>query len=163
MDRHELGNMIFNLEDKKNLKEVNFTKDAVGEVLGYLKELYEIKDKEHEEDRRVANLEAKLAESENKRKSLEEKVKFLTEETEENFVDGQKYNELKQQLAETEESYNNTMRYLNKTRSELLNLPKKIVEEIRDVLNGNDIEIQDNIYLTDILDIILKKYGGKDE
>ena len=37
------------------------------------------------------------------------------------------------------------------------------MEEIRDVLNGNDIEIQDNIYLTDILDTILKKYGGEDE
>lgn len=34
--------------------------------------------------------------------------------------------ELKQQLKDTEESYNNTMRYLNKTRSELLNLHKKI-------------------------------------
>ena len=30
--------------------------------------------------------------------------------------------QLKQQLAETEESYNNTMRYLNKIRSILLNL-----------------------------------------
>ena len=34
--------------------------------------------------------------------------------------------QLKQQLKDTEESYNNTMRYLNKTRSELLNLHKKI-------------------------------------
>ena len=33
--------------------------------------------------------------------------------------------QLKQQLKDTEESYNNTMRYLNKTRSELLNLHKK--------------------------------------
>ena len=63
-DRHELGNMIFNLENKKNLKEVNFTKDAVREVLGYLKELYEIENQKHEEDRRIADLEAKLAESE---------------------------------------------------------------------------------------------------
>ena len=43
------------------------------------------------------DLEAKLAESESKRKSLEEKVKFLTEEIEECFVDGQKYNELREQ------------------------------------------------------------------
>lgn len=34
--------------------------------------------------------------------------------------------QLKQQLKDTEESYNNTMRYLNKTRSELLNLHMKI-------------------------------------
>ena len=34
--------------------------------------------------------------------------------------------ELEKQLKDTEESYNNTMRYLNKTRSELLNLHKKI-------------------------------------
>lgn len=53
------------------------------------KEMYELK---------IADLEAKLAESESKRKGLEEKVKFLTEEKEENFVDGQKYNELNQQL-----------------------------------------------------------------
>ena len=50
--------------------------------------------------KQISDLEAKLAESESNRKSLEEKVKFLTEEKEENFVDGQKYNELKQQLAE---------------------------------------------------------------
>ena len=31
-----------------------------------------------------------------------------------------------EQLKDTEESYNNTMRYLNKIRSELLNLHKKI-------------------------------------
>ena len=34
--------------------------------------------------------------------------------------------ELEKQLKDTEESYNSTMRYLNKTRSELLNLHKKI-------------------------------------
>ena len=52
----------------------------------------------------IADLEAKLVESESKRKSLEEKIKFLTEETEENFVDGQKYNQLKHQLAITEKA-----------------------------------------------------------
>ena len=60
-------------------------------------------------DQQISDLETKLVESESKRKSLEEKIKFLTEETEENFVDGQKYNQLKQQLH---------------------GLPKKIVEEI---------------------------------
>ena len=49
-------------------------------------------------------LEQQLKESESKRKSLEEKIKFLTEETEENFVDGQKYNQLKHQLAITEKA-----------------------------------------------------------
>ena len=76
-NRHELGNMIFNLEERKNLKEVKFTKNAVKEVLSYLKELYEIKNKEHEEDRRVADLEAKLAESENRVKDLEFRNKNL--------------------------------------------------------------------------------------
>lgn len=66
-----------------------------------------------EKDEKITNLEAKLAESESKRKILEEKVKWLSEENEECFVDGQKYNELreqkdkeiqdlKQQLAESE-------------------------------------------------------------
>ena len=48
-------------------------------------------------------------------------------------------------------------------KQQLHELTNKIVEEIRDVLNGNDVEIQDNIYLTDILDTILKKYGGEYE
>ena len=48
-------------------------------------------------------------------------------------------------------------------KHQLHDLPKKIVEEIRDILNGNDIEIQDNIYLTDMLDTILKKDGEEDE
>ena len=55
-------------------------------------------------EKHIADLETKLAESESKRKSLEEKIKFLTEETEENFVDGQKYNQLKHQLAITEKA-----------------------------------------------------------
>ena len=59
---------------------------------------------ETDKDRKIADLEAKLAESESKRKSLEEKIKFLTEETEANFVDGQKYNQLKHQLAITEKA-----------------------------------------------------------
>ena len=59
---------------------------------------------EIDKDRKIADLEAKFAESESKRKSLEEKIKFLTEETEANFVDGQKYNQLKQQLAITEKA-----------------------------------------------------------
>ena len=39
MDKHALGNMIYNLENRKNLKRVEFTKDAVRDVLSYLKEL----------------------------------------------------------------------------------------------------------------------------
>lgn len=50
-----------------------------------------------EKDQQIADLEAKLAESESKRKILEEKVKWLSEENEECFVDGQKYNELREQ------------------------------------------------------------------
>ena len=88
-----------------------------------------------------------------------------------NFVEllnqqDQKIKELKQQLAETEESYNNTMRYLNKTRSELLNLPKKIVEEIRSKCCVED-KCKDGSFVLGInekdLDTILKEYGGEDE
>lgn len=46
---------------------------------------------------KISDLEAKLEESESKRKILEEKVKWLSEENEECFVDGQKYNELREQ------------------------------------------------------------------
>ena len=52
---------------------------------------------------------------------------------------------------------------LENERKQLHDLPKKIVEEIRDVLNGNDVEIQDNIYLTDFLHTILEEFGDKNE
>lgn len=39
IDKHCLGNFIYNLEEKKNLKEVKFTKKAVEETNYYLKEL----------------------------------------------------------------------------------------------------------------------------
>lgn len=42
-------------------------------------------------------LRQQLAENESKRKSLEEKIKWLSEENEECFIDGQKYNELREQ------------------------------------------------------------------
>ena len=73
--------------------------------------------------------------------------------------------ELKQQLEDTEESYNNTMRYLNKTRSELLNLPKKIVEEIKEQLyskarsiTGTSVNCVRLYDIRQILDTILKEY-----
>lgn len=77
---------------------------------------------------KIANLEAKLAESEKsneyfadrvekadkeikeiykKYNKLVEEYNNLKEEVDNNFVDGQKYNELKQQLAEKEEQLNN--------------------------------------------------------
>ena len=85
--------------------------------------------------------------------------------------------QLKQQLKDTEESYNNTMRYLNKTRSELLNLPKKIVEYFYDEIRHRAILEDDycpdhnlerkygvrKCLLEDIRTTILKKYGGEDE
>ena len=52
---------------------------------------------------------------------------------------------------------------LENERKQLHDLPNKIVGEIRDVLNGNDVEIQDNIYLTDFLHAILEKFGAEDE
>ena len=85
--------------------------------------------------------------------------------------------QLKQQLKDTEESYNNTMRYLNKTRSELLNLPKKIVEYFYDEIRHRAILEDDycpdhnlerkygvrKCLLEDIRTTILKKYGDKNE
>ena len=70
-------------------------------------------------DKTIADLKAKLVESESKRKSLEEKVKFLTEETEENFVDGQKYNELKQQLAEKEKEISEYIKIVDDLHKQL--------------------------------------------
>lgn len=122
-----------------------------------------------------ANLETKLAESENKVKGF---VELFDKKQHENYEQFCEIMQLKQQLAETEESYNNTMRYLNKTRSELLNLPKKIVSEIKDCLldfsNGwwryfmtDDCEymLSSDLQgcLDEIIDTILKKYGGEDE
>ena len=85
--------------------------------------------------------------------------------------------QLKQQLKDTEESYKNTIRYLNKTRSELLNLPKKIVEYFYDEIRHRAILEDDycpdhnlerkygvrKCLLEDIRTTILKKYGGEDE
>ena len=85
--------------------------------------------------------------------------------------------QLKQQLKDTEESYNNTMRYLNKTRSELLNLPKKIVEYFYDEIRHRAILEDDycpdhnlerkygvrKCLLENIRTTILKKYGDKNE
>lgn len=104
---HELGNMIFNLENKKNLKEVNFTKDAVREVLGYLKELYEIKNKEHEEDRRVVDLEIKLRDVEQEQiKEMQEhqEAMELADKTITNLVEDNRASQewYKKQLAESE-------------------------------------------------------------
>ena len=74
--------------------------------------------------------------------------------------------ELEQEnLSLQEQSIRDNQNWIEETtklKQQLHDLPKKLVEEIRDVLNGNDIEIQDNIYLTDILDAILKKYGGEE-
>ena len=70
---------------------------------------------------------------------------------------------LKQQLEDTEESYNNTMRYLNKTRSELLNLPKKIVEEVeKNFTEYLPLKYKTGAGFYSRLNAILKKYGGED-
>ena len=110
---------------------------------------------------KVSNLEARLAESESKRKSSEEKLKFLTEEIKECFVDGQKYNELREQKDKE----------IQQLKQQLHDLPKKIVEEIKiemgsieDILincgNGKEDALS---WFNKILDTILKKYGEEDE
>lgn len=129
------------------------------------------------------DLEAKLAESEEKcKKAYQEGLlqkqfdkDMEIEQLKQQFADKEK--ELKQQLENTEESYNRTMRYLNKTRSELLNLPKKIVEDFYDEIRHRAILEDDycpdhnlerkygvrKCLLEDIRTTILKKYGGEDE
>ena len=90
-----------------------------------------------EYEKKIADLEAKLAESEEQlkeelveKKGLEIALSACNRQNDEFAVMIKKLisekEELKQQLADTEESFSNTMRYLNKTRSELLNLHKKI-------------------------------------
>ena len=95
------------------MSSINFTCDVCGrEVFSctfvngmkFCAKCYQETFGETDKDRKISDLKAKLVESESKRKSLEEKIKFLTEETEENFVDGQKYNQLKHQLAITEKA-----------------------------------------------------------
>lgn len=89
MSKHDLENMIFNLEERKDLKKVEFTQKAVIEILGYLKQL--------------ADLEAKLAESESIRKGANEEIKNLHKRINE-IVERDKniVTDLKQQLAEKE-------------------------------------------------------------
>ena len=110
---------------------------------------------------------------ENLKKELEQQVEVLQNEKNE-LISKYRYwrgecHELKHQLEELEASYNSTMRYLNATRSQLLNLPNKIVEEIRKDMSERIIEKQikwkDNIQISFIcnminesLDTILKKY-----
>ena len=82
----------------------------------------------------------------------------------------QENQQLKLQLKDLEESYNKTMRYLNNTRSELLNLPKKIMEEIKAnniYLNSSKPNQKGHIYDSYLieaktLNAILKKYGGEE-
>ena len=78
----------------------------------------------NQQDKRIKELEEELVE----KKGLERALNACNRQNDE-FADMIKKlvnekEELKQQLKDTEESYN-TMRYLNKTRSELLNLHKK--------------------------------------
>ena len=115
-------------------------------------------------------------------KELQEKLCNVYDRTNENLRFArdnlQKLNKenqhLKQQLADMEESYNKTMAYLNIIRTDLLNLPKKIVEEIRDDMSKRimkkQIKWKDNIQIgficnaiNECLDTILKKYGEEDE
>ena len=137
MDRHELGNMIFNLEDKKNLKEVKFTKSAVKEVLGYLKELYEIKNKEHEEDRRVA-----LAEKDQAIESLQEINQSLGQTCNN---DAKEIERLREQLTEKEKEveYQESMKILavknqNQTAIEKLEKVKEWANNMYDGWKSND-------------------------
>ena len=103
-----------------------------------INDTYKLEKLLNQQDKRIRDLEAKLAESESKRKSLEEKIKFLTEETEENFVDGQKYNELKEQLAEKDKEIEQLKKFddLNKTFFELFRTAFKEPDKVDDLFNS---------------------------
>ena len=65
IDKHFLNNMICNLEQKKNLQMIEFTKDAVREILEYLNDL-------RDKDQRITELE-----EENKKLKEQLKNAFL--------------------------------------------------------------------------------------
>ena len=135
----------------------NNTKQEVGGIDDMIKSL-------NQQDKRIKELEQKNLSLQEQ--SIRDNQNWIEETT-----------ELKQQLSDTEESYNNTMKYLNKIRSELLNLPKKIVGDIKEWIKSqiiycggkaSDVDIlianSSNQVLEDlqnILDTILKKYGGE--
>ena len=110
----------------------------------------------NQQDKRIKELEGKILIQLN---NNADNVNFMENQRREN-------QQLKQQLENTEESYNRTMAYLNTIRSELLNLPKKIVKEIKNIIT--EIEFRncrwiDKQFIYDKLDRILKKYEGEDE
>lgn len=125
-----------------------------------------IRDYSEEKDQQLAQLKA---ENENLQQQLKEKDEQLKQANEiiNNpntliFQQEELIESLNKQIKDLEESYNKTMRYLNKTRSELLNLTKKIVEEIKEnstPYKHNDGEI-DFIIDAKILDQIDKEGGG---
>lgn len=104
-----------------------------------------------DKDKTITDLKAKLAESESKRKSLEEKIKFLTEETEENFVDGQKYNQLVEKVEQLKEELiekkglERALSACNRQNDEFADMIKKLVsekEELKKQLEEKDKEIE---------------------
>lgn len=105
-------------------------------------------------------LKQQIVDSESKRKILEEKVKWLSEENEECFVDGQKYNELreqkdkeiqqlKQQLAEKENTIT-TLIEDSKTSKELL---KKQLEEKDKEIKKLTEELDDKNFCKNFVDL----------
>ena len=94
--------------EKGELMLVNLGRRQGGQLLNTILINFQIWSK----DQKISDLEAKLAESEkrwveeNEEKcELKKQLKFIKDEIEVNFVDGQKYNELKQQLAEKDKEF----------------------------------------------------------
>ena len=117
----------------------------------------------NKQDKRIKELQEKLC---NVYDRTNENLRFARDNLQKLNKENQ---QLKQQLADMEESYNKTMAYLNIIRTDLLNLPKKIVEYIKfskgfyfDWKIGQKIFPAFKITEED-LDTILKKYGGEDE
>ena len=156
----------------------NTVKDNINkEFLSYKRVI----DTLNQQDRRIKELENQFSATEEMRlenlnngcRCVERDSKIIVKLQQEN----QKLKERIIELQEREESYINTMRYLNKTRSELLNLPKKIMEDIKlqlfnhfKVKNIEEYEklpLIDSLFTADtvieILATILKKYGGENE
>ena len=164
-ERYELTDTDCILDTERNI--------VVSDVFDVITNADIITDLLNQQDKRIKELEEELDDA---KRDYIPKLEFGLQRANKMGRDAEKeIQQLKQQLKDTEESYNNTMRYLNKTRSELLNLPKKIVEYFYDEIRHRAILEDDycpdhnlerkygvrKCLLEDIRTTILKKYGGE--
>ena len=120
--------------------------------------LRECVSKEFDQEQKISDLEAKLAESEEEHELL---IDQFEEETE----------KLRKQIKQESDARKRFVEEVKELKQQLHDLPKKIVGEIRDVAGDyweecgnvpdlNTLTMED---FDEILDAILKKFGGEDE